>query len=64
MVMDVVNDTLDLMTALVNKEVAEYLVLDYTDAFFRTPSHPLRTYIIQGRLRGPLRVLEQDCTGE
>ena len=40
MVMDIINDTLDLTTVLVKEEVIEYLVLDYTDAFFRVPLHP------------------------
>ena len=39
-VLDVVNDSLDMMATLLEYDAMEYMVLDYTDAFYKLPLHP------------------------
>ena len=38
--LDVANDSLDMMAACLGDEVIEYMVLDYTDAFYKLPLRP------------------------
>ena len=40
MIPDVVNDSLDLLTERLENDLLEYMVLDYTDAFYKLPLKP------------------------